>query len=114
METKDIEKVIMQQAAAAFVTGMPEETRVTLMNQAMATVLAKTVSSYSVEQAIGEHMKADMFKYVDEYLLDPEVQERLKKSAHEAVERLFDNVITSMGVELRNNMKSQYCKFEPK
>ena len=114
METPDIEKVVMQQAAAAFVNGMPEETRVTLMNKAMETVLAKTISAYGVEQEVGKRMKADMFDYVDAYVADPEVQERLKEAAHAIVERLFSSVIISMSNDLRDNMKSKYCKFEDK
>jgi len=112
MEAKDIEKVVMQQAAAAFVNGLPEETKVALMNKSMEAVLSKTITSYEVERTIADRMKADMFGYVDEYMLDPEVQERLKKSAHEAVDGMFDAVLTSMRSNLRDNMKSKYCQFE--
>jgi len=112
METEDIEKVVMQQAAAAFVNGMTEETRTTLMNNAVERVLAKTISTYSVEQKIGGLMEHDMLCYVETYLQAPEVQERLEKSAHEAVDRLFKSVVTAMRTDLRTNMKSKYCLFE--
>lgn len=112
MEKQDFEKVIMQKAAADFISNLPPETKEKLMSSAMETVLAKLISSYSVEQAIQDRMKDDVLGYVEEYLADPTVQQHLMNIAHDRVEELFSAVISSIGVDLRKNMKSKYCNFD--
>lgn len=112
METEELTKVVMREAAASFMANLTPEVKEQLMISAMETVLEKTISSYQVESAIRDRMKDDVIGYVEEYLTDPTVQQHLMNIAHDRVEELFSAVVSSIGVDLRKNMKSQYMNFE--
>lgn len=113
METEELTKVVMREAAASFMANLSPEVKEQLMRTALESVLAKTISSYDVERAIRDRMKEDVIGYVEEYLTDPTVQQHLMNIAHDKVDELFTAVVSSIGVDLRKNMKSQYMNFEP-
>jgi len=113
MDSEELTKAVMREAAASFMANLSPEVKENLMISAMETVLEKTISSYQVESAIRHRMELDVLEYVEEYLTDPTVQQHLMNIAHDRVEELFSAVIKSVGDDLRQNMKSKYMKFEP-
>lgn len=114
METEELTKVVMREAAASFMANLTPADKEQLMRSVMETALAKLISSYDVEMAIRDRLKADVLGYVEEYLEDPKAQQRLKNIAIDRVEELHTAVISSIGDDLRHNMKSKYCNFDGK
>ena len=108
---EELEQSVRQMMAKSFIDGLLEETKNEIMARSLETSFEKMVKSWEVEHEIKDLLHDAMRDYVHEYIADPIVQARLKQSAHETVDVLFNAVIKSMEIDLQRNMKSEYHNF---
>jgi len=111
MDTKQIEYAIRSEMAKAFIENLPEEMKNQLMAASVEKTLGDLCTSYSMKEEVGKQLLEPMRVYVKDYIEDPEVQEKLKQSAHEAVDIMFDAITKSIVSEMQRNIESKYHMF---
>ena len=111
MEPKELEAGIRTAMATAFIENLPEDTRTEILAASVERTFNDLCSSYSMKMEIEAQLKAYADVYIEEYLKTPEVQERLKANAHEAVDTVHEAVVRSIIADVQRNMKSEYFNF---
>lgn len=111
MEPTDLVESVKAAMATAFINNLPEETRNEILASSIERTFDELCSSYSMKTQIEAKLTAYIDVYVDEYLKDPAVQERLKKAAHEAVDTVHAAVLHSILTGVQRHMKSEYYDF---
>lgn len=111
METKDIEYSIRAGIAKTFIDNLPDETKNQIMAASVEKTLTDLCTSYSMREEVKTQLLEPMRVYVKDYLEDPEVQAKLKESAHKAVDSMFDAIIRAIMSEMERNIKSKYHSF---
>lgn len=107
----DITDAVRTEIAKSFIENLPEETKNAIMAASIEKTLDDLCTSYSMKEEVKNQLHGSVMVYVVEYIKDPEVQELLKKSAHEAVDTMFDAITKSITSEMQRNIESKYHKF---
>lgn len=111
MEIKDLEQSMREKMAEEFLTSLSSEVKEEILRSAVEKRIKEIASSYEIRSIIDSRLKDDAAVYLEEYLKDEDVQERLKAKAREALDLLLDSVVKSIAKELERNMKSKYSNF---
>ena len=111
MDLKDLEQSVREKMAAEFLDSLTHEVKEEILKSAVEGILKEIASSYKLRNLIDEKLTADAEVYLEKYLKNPDVQEKLQNKAREAVDICLDAVTKSIARDLEHNMKSQYHKF---
>lgn len=104
---EELEKVVLYQVAQKVIESLPERERRKILDASLVKTLNDILKSWNVHKAIEE----DVNKYMSEYLRRPDVQERIKISTEEKVDKLMDGVIETIIVTSQSAIKSNYKNF---
>ena len=111
MELKDMEQGIREKMAGEFLDSLSPEIKEEILKSAVGNSMKEIASSYKLRSFIDERLTVDAGLYLEEYLKDSDVQEKLQAKAREAVDVCIEAVTKSIARDLEHNMKSQYHKF---
>ena len=103
----NIKDLVRSQMAQQIIAAIPEEERKKLLEASLTKTLKEALRPWAVESVI----KADIEKYMVEYLKNPDVQEGVKKATEEAVDELMVGVIYTIIYKSQDAIKSNYEKF---
>ncbi len=107
VEYENMEKAIMCQVAGKLLDTIPEEEKKKILEQSLAKTLGCILSPWKVEEAI----KKDVLRYMEEYVKDPEVQERIKIATQQSFDQLMNGVIQTIVIASQDAYKSEYRKL---
>ena len=107
VEYENMEKAIMCQIAGKLLEAIPEEEKKKILEKSLIKTLSDTLSSWQVESAI----KKDVLKYMEKYIQDPEVQNRIKISVQRSFDQLIDGMILTIVAASQDAYKSEYRRF---
>ncbi len=102
-----MEKAIMCQVAAKLLDALPEEDKKKILEASLEKTLHEMFRPWVVEKAIEIHVT----RYMNEYVLESDVQEKIKKKTRDEFDKLMDEVINSIVISSQNGIKSEYRKF---
>lgn len=103
----DVEDLITKDIAAKLLEAIPIEQRKQILEQSLINTLGKVLSRYQVDNVI----KADVEKYMVEYLQDPEVQKRIKLATIKGVDELMDGVTRAIVIGAQDQLQNTYRKL---
>lgn len=111
MELKDMEQGIREKMAGEFLDSLSPEIKEEILKSSVENSMREIASSYKLKVFISDRLEIDAGIYLEEYLKDSDVQEKLRTKAREAVDICLNAVTKSIARDLEHNMKSQYHKF---
>ena len=100
----ELTKAIGLEMVMKTIEAIPNEQKERLI----ADALLCKIKDLRIGYAVNEILEAHAMKYVHEYANKPEVQEKLKRKAREAVDDVIDGIVQSVGSELESFIKSKY------
>ena len=103
----DIEELIKQDIASKLLATIPIEQREQLLEASLNKTLESVLSAWSVERVI----KADVEKYMVEYLQNPDVQLRIKEATIKGVDVLMDGVAKAVVIGAQEQLQNTYAKL---
>ena len=111
MDIKELEQSIREKMAADVINSLTTEVKEEVLKSAAEKAIGDIASSYKLKMLIDERLTIDAGIYLEKYLKDPAIQEKLQNKAREAVGVCIDAITKSIARDLERNMKSQYHKF---
>lgn len=106
----DIENIVNQQIVAEVFEKLPEDSRNKILEKSLTKVLQNVFSNWNVESAI----KADAERYMAEYILQPEIQMKIKKGVEASFDKILANMQHAFEEQINKTIKSEYHSFTTK
>lgn len=103
----EIENLIKHEIAAKIVSALPEEQK----NEIIARGIARTLYDLDVRWEVKDLLKEEAMRFAVEYAKRPEVQEKLRAKAHEAVDEIIDGIAEVIGKGMERYLKSEYVSI---
>ncbi len=103
----NIEKIIQAEIAGKIIGSMKPEEITQLLEASLSKTLKEVLSPWNIEGAI----KNDVQNYLEEYLKNPEVQDRIKASTMKCADELMSGVIAVIISNSQKGIKSDYSNF---
>jgi len=104
MDNADIKHAIEMQVALQFVNALTEDQKRSIIVEGVSKQLANLQVSYNVREILED----TALKMAKEYVKLPEVREKIRHKAHEAVDLAIEVLIGSFLKELDSTVRSQY------
>jgi uncharacterized membrane-anchored protein YjiN (DUF445 family) len=104
MEERNLLKMVQDKLAVSMVESLSEEERKEIIAEAISDRLSRMSADWKVEQLL----EAEVLQYAAEYAQKPEVKERLKQKAVEAVNDVIEGIHILVGKALEDYIKSNY------
>lgn len=111
MELKELEQSIREKMASEFLTSLSPEIKEEILRSSVEASIKEIASPYKLRNLIEEQLTIDAGTYLENYLKNPIVQEKLRAKAREAVDVCLNAVTKSIARDLEHNMKSKYHNF---
>lgn len=106
----DIEEIVLYQVAQKVLENLPEDKMRKILEASLAKTLHEIMRPWDVQKVI----EKDVNKYMADYLIRPEVQEKIKLETEQAVDNLMRGVIYTIIYNSQEAFKSQYKHFVEK
>lgn len=113
MEINEIEKAIREKIAGEFLDSLTPELKEEILRSSVEKTMEEIGSSYKLKTFISGKLEDSAAIYLETYLKEPIVQQRLEEQAREAVDVCLSAVVKSIARDLERNMKSKYHNFIP-
>lgn len=103
----NLQKAIQHEIAAKMIAALPEEQKLALLAQGLAEVLKEL----KFEWEIKDLLKAEALNYAKKYVEQPDIQEKLRIKAQDAVNKIIDGILFAMVEEIEEGIKSKYRRL---
>lgn len=103
----NLQKAIQHEIAAKMIAVLPEEQKLALLAEGLAEVLKELKFDWEIKDLL----KAEALAYAKKYVEQPEVQEKLRLKAKEAVDKIIDGVLFAMVETIEEGIKSKYKRL---
>lgn len=111
MEINEIETAIREKIAGEFLDSLTPDLKEEVLKASVERTMEEIGSSYKMKMMIEEKLTDAAVVYLEKYLKEPDVQEKLQKRARDAVDVCLSAVVKSIAYDLERKMKSDYHKF---
>jgi len=104
----DMEDLIKQQIVAEVLAKVSDEQRDAILEKSMTKVLNDVFNTWHVEKAI----KADAERYMEEYIKQPAVQEKIKSSVITSFDNILVGMVAAFETRIEDTIHSKYVSFK--
>lgn len=107
-ESKTIEEILHHDIAVKVIAELSDEQKNRIIGEAVRRMLVKEVSSnWEIEKLLKEYALA----YAYEYVQNEDIQAELKDQAIKAVDDVLKGVVSLIGREIEDGIKSRYVRI---
>jgi len=103
----NIEDLITKDVASKLLETISMEDRQRILEASLIKTLDSVLNSFQVERVI----KADVEKYMAEYLQNVDVQKRIKLATIKNVDILMDGVVNAVVIGAQERLQNTYAKL---
>lgn len=107
MDSESLVKIIREQTAIKMIETLSEKERQVIISKSIANVLAELNLGWETRKILTK----EALHFAHEYAQKPEVQDRLRTKAKEAVDSILDGVVNLIGKAIEDDIKNSYVRI---
>lgn len=107
MNQIDLEELVKQDIIAKVISTLPDEQK----NEIVARGVIKLIENFKVSWEVEKIVQRQAFIFAEEYVKQPEVAQRLRVKAREAVDKIIDSIVIALAKEMEDGIKSKYVRI---
>ena len=105
----DLKELVTKDLATKIIAELDDQQKMDIISLGVKEVVERVATDIGYE--VRKIVEEQGMKFAAEYVLEPDIQEKIKIEARQAVDEVMKNVIDIIGKKLDSTIKSEYNKL---